>query len=283
MAVRFSNPSGSLGVDRFKVWPNKTTDSYNTTDLTGNWDLLDSMIGVPSGGTAWPPTTGIDGGIYREVKILQDERTPIGTIIPWWRPNDSITIPAGFVECIGQVLNSSQHNFSGGGSITLPDLRNKFMLGADSTFTRGTAETAVGSGNIDAASGAPGLGYIGGSNQILMSIAQLPAHNHGGGAHDHGGGNHSHTYTDNGHFHSFNRQVLNLNTGSTPYLINVRDSVTNSENTLTATIGISINGSGTIIPSVANVASQGSGSPIDNRPGHVGLIFLMKVLYITTP
>lgn len=288
MSVRFSNPSQTIGVFRFKVWPSKTTDSYNTADLAANFDLTDAMFGVPSSGAAWPPTTGIDGGVYREVKLLQNDRTPIGTVIAWWRPSASIAIPTGWVECTGQTLTAANHDFAGGGSITLPDLRNRFILGADSTKTALTAAAAVGSGAIDTASGAPGLGYVSGSNQLLLSIANLPAHDHGGGAHNHGGGNHSHAVTDPGHNHGVTASGTIYDIAGSDYQ-HVQENFHAGDNNLTslatssvitikaAGTGVTIASSGSILSTDSPIQSQGSGTPSDNRPAYVGLIYLMRV------
>src|SRR5207244_3483199 len=66
---RWSNPSGSIGQHRFRVWP-AGPDSYDHTELTANWDHLDGILGAPPSGM-WPPTEGINGGIYKLIKDLQ--------------------------------------------------------------------------------------------------------------------------------------------------------------------------------------------------------------------
>ncbi len=71
MTDRWSNPSGGLGVHRYRVWP-AGTDSYDHSELVANLDKIDAMIGIPSGGGDWPPTEGVNGGIYALIKDLQD-------------------------------------------------------------------------------------------------------------------------------------------------------------------------------------------------------------------
>lgn len=80
MADRWSNPSGSVGQQRFRVWP-AGTDSYDHVELAGNLDKIDAILGIPSAG-AWPPTEGVDGGIYALIKDLQDRVDDIEAIPP---------------------------------------------------------------------------------------------------------------------------------------------------------------------------------------------------------
>ncbi len=52
---------------------------------------------------------------------------PVGTVIDWWRPNNTFAIPAGFQICDGSTVTDGQSPFQG---LRLPDLRNKFVRGA---------------------------------------------------------------------------------------------------------------------------------------------------------
>lgn len=112
-----------------------------------------------------------DGGIKLSMLGAEVKRqlTQIGEVIEWWRPSDVVPVPAGFEICDGHSV--TQHDFVGfSGSITLPDLRHTFVLGADPTKTQGTASAAD-----DVATGGPGIGGTGGSNQHTLLQAQLPA------------------------------------------------------------------------------------------------------------
>lgn len=70
-----------------------------------------------------------------------DSSIPSGTIIPWYGALGSI--PSGFRLCDG--------------SNGTPDLRNRFLVGAGSSYT---------------------LGATGGANTIALSVAQMPSHAH---------------------------------------------------------------------------------------------------------
>ena len=301
MTDRWSNPSGSLGVDRFRVWP-AGTDSYSHSDLATNWDTLDGIIGIPSSGV-WPPTTGINGGIYAQVKILQDELFPIGAVVPWFRPSASIAIPTFWHACDGTTLTSGQHAFPGiAGSVALPDLRNSFILGADATLAIGAAAAAVGSPSIDTAAGAPGESATGGDNQSALSVANMPSHNHtftgnALGVHGHifsGSAMAPHDHADSIDFGDTSitgtndftgggtkkgiSDIAGL-TGATDFYTSLFPH-TSSDSAGTPSGSISTAGAGT--PS-GSISSAGSGTQFDNRPRWTGLIFICKVLYATTP
>lgn len=172
MAVRWSNPSGGAGFQRFRVWP-AGTDSYSHTDLSNNFDTLDNIIGN-SPTVNWPPTLGLNGGIYAQIALLQANRQPIGTVFPWFRPTLAVPIPAGCSVCDGSTLAAADHDFPGGGSITLPNLINAFWLGADPNLPINQAGVAITDAGIDSASGAPGPQGTGGQNAHALTNTEIP-------------------------------------------------------------------------------------------------------------
>jgi len=102
---------------------------------------------------------------------------PLKTVLAWYGDlATGTTPPAGWEVCDGRTLNTSQQDILGS-SWTLPDLRNKFILGATLTKGDGVAADAVTSGNIDAAVGGPGPKGVGGSNKMTIGLANLPVEN----------------------------------------------------------------------------------------------------------
>lgn len=246
MTTRYSNPSQTVGVDRFEVWPSGG-DSYSHSQLAANWDTLDALIGLPSSGSAWPPSTGLNGGIYKEITLLQNDRTPIGSVFAWFRPSGDVPIPDGCVVCDGSVLTEDEHDFPGiDTSVTLPNLINSFVLGANPNTAIGTAGVAVTNGNINNENGAPGPQGTGGSNTIVQSEAQLAPHNHGGQTEDTG----------------FDNESVQLATGAGSSNVLLGSQETNEQGDHHHVID-----------------TDGSAAPMDNRPLYVGLIYLCKVLY----
>jgi hypothetical protein len=155
---------------------------------------------------SWNAVSAADGAIPT-AKIGQDnglglatladdvnrQMLPIGAVIDWWRPTSSFPVPDGFEIPLGQTINPDSHDFDTGGPIVLPDLRNKFILGADPYKANGTNSTV---GNGTAASGgahpnAPGIAGTGGSNAAkdLTHQHSVPGHRHGvtDPGHSHGG------------------------------------------------------------------------------------------------
>jgi hypothetical protein len=137
-----------------------------------------SWLGKPSG----------DAGV--EVSALSDvvlrQVAPIGQVIKWWRPTDAIALPGGWEIADGRVIGNADHDFPIASAITLPDLRNKFVLGADVNKPDGTLATLA-----DAASNSPGIRGAGGSQVVALSAAQSGVNGNGSvaaaGSHNHGG------------------------------------------------------------------------------------------------
>lgn len=99
---------------------------------------------------------------------------PLKTVLAWYGDlTTGTTPPAGWEVCDGRTLNTSQQDILGS-SWTLPDLRNRFILGATLAKGDGVAGDATSSSNIDAAAGGPGPKGQGGSNKHLITMAELP-------------------------------------------------------------------------------------------------------------
>lgn len=59
---------------------------------------------------------------------------PIGGVIDWWRPNATFPVPAGFQVADGSTVTDARSPLAG---TQLPDLRNKFIRGANDATTIG--------------------------------------------------------------------------------------------------------------------------------------------------
>lgn len=260
VAPRWSNPSGSIGIHRFRVWPDDA-DHYNHIELAQNWDKMDAMIGVAPDGSEWPPTTGLDGGLYAVINDLQGSILPIGMMLAWHRPSLAIPLPQGFAICDGTTLSATEHDFTGGGNVLLPDMRNRFILGADSTKTIGQAGVAITDPNINASAGAPGPSGTGGSNTATFNTSQMAAHNHAGGSKTGWSDLGLHWYTTQGMHETIGGDV-----DFGPY------GASNSTST-----GVGGWRFGQHRHLLDSMSAEGNNAVHENRPAYIGLIWIMKV------
>jgi len=253
---------------RLKVW-DRAQDSFIGDDLVFNFDTIDAIIGGPNGyagssgnsytgsastwlgnndviatsaSTKYPGTT--NGGyqnqvgkrsLYSVVSGLNYNDVPLGTIIQWWRPTRDIGIPDGWQPCDGSTIAQANHSFPLPGPITVPDLRNKMVIGADATVPGikafngyaldANAQPALNQNNLwtsgaPKAAGqafAPGIGYDSGlesPNSLTGSNVEKPInHYHDGGLlhiqnhyhdiqHTHTVKSHTHSIQSHTHVHS---------------------------------------------------------------------------------
>jgi len=196
----------------------QASDPYDHTQLAANFNTIDAHDHTPGSGTRITTTAIQDSAISTNKlanlavttgKIANDAVTapkldrqyvhPIGSIMPWWRPNASTSVPDGWVIATGQTLAAADHDFPGGGAVTLPDLRNKFLLGAD-TANVGTL-----------ASETPAIGYSAGNNSLNISHSHtiashthtIDGHSHTVNSHSHTVQSHTHSLADHRHVHFF--------------------------------------------------------------------------------
>jgi len=66
----------------------------------------------------------------------QPRDVPIGTVLDWWRPDATGSVPDGYQICDGSVVNDASSPLNGK---TLPDLRGRFVLGVASPADMGTS------------------------------------------------------------------------------------------------------------------------------------------------
>jgi microcystin-dependent protein len=206
-----------------------------------------------------------------------------GMILLW--SGTIATIPSGWALC--------------NGSNGTPDLRDRFIVGAGSTYA---------------------VNATGGSATTTLSTANLPSHTHTQSAsgstdtvnldHTHsvsgttgtGGGSHTHTasVTDSGHTHNTLNTRAGSPNGGSPFIAGAASGPTSSDATSSATTGISVSNSSTNIDHThsfsatsgsmsantthshsfslsGNTGSTGSGTAFDNLPPYYALAYIMKL------
>lgn len=165
---------------------------------------------------------------------------PAGVIVMW--SGSLATIPAGWFLCDG--ANGT------------PNLRDRFVVGAGSTYAVGNA---------------------GGAATVTLSEAQIPNHNHVITATADSAGTHTHSISDPGHAHAYNQasgQAAESGTGFVGY--SGFDSLSSTTSAAAAT-GISITSAGAHTHTItATSATTGGGQAHENRPPYYALAYIMK-------
>lgn len=223
---------------------------------TGNYGAL-QFVGVPNtlcwtaNGTVGIGTTNpaytldVIGNIRATGSITSASTNiiPIGIIVMW---SGSVSnVPAGWVLCNG--TNGA------------PNLMDRFIVGAGSTYVTG------GAGN-----------GMGGSNTVTLAVGNLPSHTHTVPDHTHTTPNHTHTISDPGHVHARGATNWNVSADSG----NALGGYVQETNTSLAYTGISINsggggtsgGSGTL----TSGGGSGTGAAITIIPLYYALCYIMK-------
>lgn len=158
-------------------------------------------------------------------KIDLSASIPSGVIAMW--SGSSSNIPSGWLLC--------------NGSNGTPDLRNRFIVGAGSSYS---------------------VGKTGGSNTVTLTIDQMPSHSHSYRLVAEKNGNHSHSLSD---VATPSRIPYNYHSST------MDGGAQSSDSTHTDVGGAhthSISGS---------ISSAGSGQSHENRPPYYALCFIMKI------
>ena len=280
----FSGTDAELELGKITV--TDTTNAFNyTVDPFSGWNTTTKTY-----------TTATANANDNFVSLIEKYATPVGTIMMW--SGSIASIPKGWTLCDGETKTDRT-----GTSVTTPDLRNRFIVGAGNTYTPGNT---------------------GGSDSVTLTEAQMPSHNHTatgssesagshnhnisvteGGAHSHTGsadsaGNHSHTINDPGHRHGYtwiSDAQNNAEFGETE-----NDGDRRNDQTDNATTGITINEAGAHTHTVTissggshghsassdsagshthtinvSVQNTGGGQSHENRPPYYALAFIFKL------
>jgi hypothetical protein len=313
------------------IW-DEGDDAYDHTELAANWDAIDAhdhsagkgkqitSAGLASdsvGNSQLAPnsvtTTEIADHTIQSVDIapgaigsteidpdIFNSLAPLGMIVPWFRPSTAFALPTGWHVCDGAVVNSADHSWTGAGNVTLPDLRNRFVLGAATTGTG----TTPGAPPAENATGGAHTRTFNHSHTVAGHSHTVNAHSHTVNAHSHTVNSHSHgVNTDGEHHHTWlgnnlSQRPYEISSGGTPRQATyvpgfnednssqsvVMDSIgahnhgggtgSSTPGTSTSSPGTSDASPGTTSVTLTTDATAPGG---DLRPAFVGLLYIIKV------
>lgn len=246
--------TGNVGINLGATSPATTLDVNGTIRIRGGSPADKSLLMSDANGLAsWKP--------QNEVSV------PVGTIIMWGGPANQI--PTNWKLCDGaQAPNTSAlytllvswSNPFGNGTAKLPDLRERFVIGAGGGTTAAANQNTT--NPVDSPSGYS-VGAVGGNSRVTLTRAQLPKHTHKldngvDGAVMSNPGNHTHSYQYADEF------------GSNPGLEDNRGS-----NSTQQTGGA---GGHTHTGNTGDGTTDGlNGQPHENRPPYFALCYIIKI------
>ena len=207
----------------------------------------------------------LTGAVSATQLQLNTALVPTGAILLW--SGATTTVPTGWALCNGQTRPRTD----GTGNITTPNLSDRFVLGAGTTY--GVAATG------GQASVTPTITMT--NQAVTLTVAQMPSHSHVATVTDPG---HVHTLNDPGHNHSYDRSASGTIANGTVF--------TSAETGKTATVtgnqvtGITMNSRATGV-TVANNTVGGDTSHTHNNtaacsvvstlPPYYALAYIMKL------
>lgn len=166
-------------------------------------------------------------------------------------------VPAGFIGMWSGAINAIPSGWLlCNGSNGTPDLRDRFIVGAGSTYA---------------------IGNTGGSATVTLNESQMPSHTHVISATTGAAGAHTHTatVTDPGHVHTANQPLpgsTSASSGGSTGQGTVRDI-----NSAVTGISVSISSAADHTHSIsASAATTGGGAAHENRPPYFALAYIMK-------
>lgn len=211
------------------------------------------------------PSSGSDGQVLtKKTNANYDTQwssvPPVGTVLMWAGASDAV--PSGYLLCDGAAVSRTEYAalFStlgtafgvGDGSTTflLPDLRARFVFGANSTYTRG--ET-------------------GGEVNHTLTASEMPVHSHSCSD----GGSHTHTMEPGGeHTHS---------SGASGTISVSKGDGTSGTSTVgkggtadTGSAGLHTHELGTASDHTHSIGNVGGGNAHNNMPPYIALAYIIR-------
>jgi hypothetical protein len=289
-------PGGGL-VDDFYENDTTTATATNTADnhqhtlQIGSTGVHSHTITVNStgSGTSWDrriPFIGIVHLMRTNVGMLS---VPLKTVVGFraTSANEALVPTDGtWALCNGSTLTPGNFDMAAnsGGNYVLPDFRKFSPLGADRTKAAGNA-----GGTTDVAADAPGPKGTAGTDTITVTSSIMPSHTHPVSSDtqgDHAHGTSVLTSSNAGHAHGTGCQT---NFMTATFHTAVSFSVTGgisppATSTVSTTFASATQPSHTTSCSTAGahthtvtIPNAGTGSAMQQRPRHHGLVFYMKV------
>tara|TARA_R110000868_G_scaffold275101_2_gene534798 strand:- start:527 stop:1411 length:885 start_codon:yes stop_codon:yes gene_type:complete len=207
-------------------------------NTTGSFSITMASLG---GGTTFPAVAGYTNFIADGTNCVGSfGGTPTGIIAIW--SGSVATIPIGWLLCDGT-----------NGTL---DLRDKFIVGAGSTYA---------------------VGATGGVDTVTLSVAQMPSHTHTVAGTTAADGIHTHTVSDPSHAHGYSI-IVNGGGASSGGASTAGANTPFSTPTGASGTGISIVAGGAHQHSISGTTTSiGSGNSHENRPPYYALCYISKI------
>jgi len=268
----------SVGDPNRRLTPTEVAELHISADTDAQPSAIHHTIGL-SGTQASPGNHTHNGRDSRTIDSLANPSTPVGGLMIYAATDP----PAGWLICNGQAVSRETYGVlfavigltygTGDGLTTfnVPDMRDRFPVGAGSTYSLNTK---------------------GGSTTVALTSAQLASHSHSGSASS--AGSHSHSASASSGTSVFDagshqHQTRDEGSGSTPgtaagvqflaagagTAYRMADSAGSHSHSASTSTSVSIDSSSAHSHTVSTDPT-GSGTAHENRPPYIGLNFIIK-------